>query len=182
MEYRLLHYASRALYGALLDAGVEIYEYHKSFLHAKVAVIDRKLGIFSYGGGAVVPTFDIADVATSGAAFGATLGYRVGPQWVVMGEIDGYPFGFAVALIEGILPQAAGEKIGSIRLIYVEPEAREISLGEEMRDYLIEELRRRGISRFDAHVLPGHRLAKNFFEAGGFSARAIIMHHDDHKE
>ena len=101
---------------------------------------------------------------------------------VVMGDIDGYPFGFAMARIEEILPQAAGEKIGSIRLIYVEPEAREISLGEEMRDYLIDELRRRGISRFDAHVLPGHRLAKNFFEAGGFSARAIIMHHDDHKE
>jgi cardiolipin synthase len=40
VEYRLLHYASRALYGALLDAGVEIHEYHKSFLHAKVAVID----------------------------------------------------------------------------------------------------------------------------------------------
>jgi cardiolipin synthase len=25
----------------LLDAGIEIHEYHKSFLHAKVAVIDR---------------------------------------------------------------------------------------------------------------------------------------------
>ncbi len=42
VEYALLHYASRALYGSLLDAGVEIYEYHKSFLHAKVAVIDRR--------------------------------------------------------------------------------------------------------------------------------------------
>ncbi len=42
IEYVLLHYASRALYGSLLDAGVEIYEYHKSFLHAKVAVIDRR--------------------------------------------------------------------------------------------------------------------------------------------
>ncbi len=40
VEYVLLHYASRALYGTLLEAGVEIYEYHKSFLHAKVAVID----------------------------------------------------------------------------------------------------------------------------------------------
>ncbi|HSJ85067.1 MAG TPA: GNAT family N-acetyltransferase [Acidimicrobiia bacterium] len=101
---------------------------------------------------------------------------------VVMGEVDGYPFGFAVARIEEILPQAAGERIGSIRLIYVEPEAREIALGEEMRDYAMELLRRRGITRFDAHVLPGHRLAKNFFEAGGFSARAIIMHHDDNKK
>ena len=41
VEYVLLHYASRALYGAFLDAGIEIHEYHKSFLHAKVAVIDR---------------------------------------------------------------------------------------------------------------------------------------------
>lgn len=40
VEYVLLHYASRALYGAFLDAGIEIHEYHKGFLHAKVAVID----------------------------------------------------------------------------------------------------------------------------------------------
>ncbi len=40
VEYRLLHYASRALYGQLLEAGVAIAEYHRSFLHAKVAVID----------------------------------------------------------------------------------------------------------------------------------------------
>lgn len=100
---------------------------------------------------------------------------------VVVGEVDDYPFGFAVARVEEILPQAAGERIGSIRLIYVEPEAREIALGEDMRDLLMDLLRRRGITRFDAHVLPGHRLAKNFFEAGGFSARAIIMHHDDNK-
>jgi len=40
VEYMLLHYASRALYGTLLDAGVEIHEYHESFLHSKVAVID----------------------------------------------------------------------------------------------------------------------------------------------
>lgn len=40
VEYTLLHYASRALYGPLLEAGVNICEYHKSFLHAKVAVID----------------------------------------------------------------------------------------------------------------------------------------------
>ena len=39
-EYLLQHYATRALYGTLLDAGVELYEYLPSFLHAKVAVID----------------------------------------------------------------------------------------------------------------------------------------------
>jgi cardiolipin synthase len=41
MEYRLAHYASRALFGHFLDAGIEVYEYHQSILHAKVAVIDE---------------------------------------------------------------------------------------------------------------------------------------------
>ena len=40
VEYRLLHYATHALYDSFLDAGIEIYEYHKSLMHAKVAVID----------------------------------------------------------------------------------------------------------------------------------------------
>lgn len=42
VEYVLLHYASRALYGSLLDDGIEILEYHRSFLHAKVAVFDGR--------------------------------------------------------------------------------------------------------------------------------------------
>ena len=41
VEYRLLYYATHALYGNFLDAGMEIYEYHKSLMHAKVAVIDE---------------------------------------------------------------------------------------------------------------------------------------------
>ncbi len=40
IEYVLVHYASRALYRDLLDAGVQIHEYTRSFLHAKVAVVD----------------------------------------------------------------------------------------------------------------------------------------------
>jgi cardiolipin synthase len=40
MDHPLLHYASHALYGSFLDSGIEIHEYHKSLLHAKVAVID----------------------------------------------------------------------------------------------------------------------------------------------
>ncbi len=40
MEYRLQYYAQRALYGQLLDSGLEIHEYRRSHLHAKVAVVD----------------------------------------------------------------------------------------------------------------------------------------------
>ncbi|WP_353234387.1 cardiolipin synthase ClsB [Diaphorobacter ruginosibacter] len=39
-EYFMQYHASRPVYGALLEAGVRIYEYSPSFLHAKVAVID----------------------------------------------------------------------------------------------------------------------------------------------
>jgi cardiolipin synthase len=42
VEFALLHYASRALYGQLLAAGITIQEYHRSMLHAKVAVIDTR--------------------------------------------------------------------------------------------------------------------------------------------
>jgi cardiolipin synthase len=42
VEYRLLHHACRALYGQLLLGNVSIHEYHRSFLHAKVAVVDDR--------------------------------------------------------------------------------------------------------------------------------------------
>jgi cardiolipin synthase A/B len=42
VEYVLLHFASRALYGQLLQTGVVIQEYHRSMLHAKVAVVDDR--------------------------------------------------------------------------------------------------------------------------------------------
>ncbi|HET9763347.1 MAG TPA: cardiolipin synthase ClsB [Casimicrobiaceae bacterium] len=42
VEYVLLHFASRAMYGQFLQAGVVIQEYHASMLHAKVAVIDDR--------------------------------------------------------------------------------------------------------------------------------------------
>ena len=42
VEYLLLHFATRALYGRLLDGGIRIFEYRHSFLHAKVAVVDGR--------------------------------------------------------------------------------------------------------------------------------------------
>jgi cardiolipin synthase len=39
-EYFMQYYACRPVFGSLLRAGVEIFEYEPSFLHAKVAVVD----------------------------------------------------------------------------------------------------------------------------------------------
>ena len=41
-EYRLQYHATQALYENLLQVGIKIYEYQRSYMHAKVAVIDHR--------------------------------------------------------------------------------------------------------------------------------------------
>lgn len=112
---------------------------------------------------------------------GETIRERLGDPHSLfcLGELGGYPLGFIYGRSEPLLPQEGGARAGVIRLVFVEEEARGVGIGEAVREALLEEFRRRGLTLFDAHVLPGHRLAKNFFEAGGFSARSIVMHHND---
>ena len=102
-----------------------------------------------------------------------------GETLVYLGTIDDVPFGFILGRSEPMLTQAGDERIGSIRFVFTELEAREVGVGEVMRDAILEQFRSTGHRLFDAHVLPGHRLVKNFFESGGFSARSIVMHHRD---
>ncbi len=75
IEYRLQHYATRALYGSLLDAGIRIYEYQQGYLHAKVAVIDQ---CWSTVGSSNIDPFSLllareANVVISDRAFTAEL-------------------------------------------------------------------------------------------------------------
>lgn len=56
VEYRVQHYATHALYDQLLAAGVEIYEYQPSYLHAKVAVVD---GLWSTVGSSNIDPFSL---------------------------------------------------------------------------------------------------------------------------
>ena len=98
---------------------------------------------------------------------------------IYLGTVDSVPVGLLLIRIEELLPQAGGARVGAIHLVFVDHEAREIGVGETMRDQALADHRALGIRLFDAHVLPGHRLAKNFFEAGGFAARLIVMHHAD---
>lgn len=102
------------------------------------------------------------------------------PQTIVLvGEIDRVPVGFLIGIREDLPPQAAGARIGAVRYVFTEQEAREVGVGEAMIDAYLAGERAAGIRWFDAHVTPGHRLTKNFFESNGFSARRIVMHHHD---
>lgn len=79
VEYFFLHHASRALYGSLLDAGIEIQEFHRSFLHAKVAVID---GYWATVGSSNIDPFSLlmareANVVVEDPAFAGELRTRL---------------------------------------------------------------------------------------------------------
>jgi cardiolipin synthase A/B len=74
-DHPLQHYASQALYGIFLAAGIEIYEYHQIFLHAKVAVIDES---WATVGSSNIDPFSLllsreANVVVNDEGFAATL-------------------------------------------------------------------------------------------------------------
>ena len=73
-EYRLMDWAARAMYDEFLLAGVEIIEYRKSHLHAKVAVIDDQCTV----GSSNIDPFSLllareANIVVLGASFAAQL-------------------------------------------------------------------------------------------------------------
>jgi len=98
------------------------------------------------------------------------------PEWlVVAGCVDGVVLGYGVVEVETL---RSGSKLGVIHELFVEIEARSVGVGEAMADALAAFCRDARCSGIDAPALPGHRAAKNFFERQGFTARAIVMHHD----
>ncbi|MBB5019094.1 cardiolipin synthase [Chitinivorax tropicus] len=75
VEYLLLHYATRTLYRSFLDNGIEIWEYRRSFMHAKVAVID---GVWATVGSSNIDPFSLllareANVVVRDSRFAAEL-------------------------------------------------------------------------------------------------------------
>lgn len=105
IEYRLQHYATHALYDRLLAAGVEIYEYQASYLHAKVAVVD---GQWATVGSSNIDPFSLllareANLAVQDAGFAgelrASLQAAITNDAVRIGEEYGKPYNFLSRLI-----------------------------------------------------------------------------------
>ena len=86
VEYVLLDYATRALYWQFLAAGVEIHEYHASFMHSKVAVID---GAWATVGSSNIDPFSLllayeANVVVDDAMFAREL--RLDLEWAIRSQ------------------------------------------------------------------------------------------------
>jgi GNAT superfamily N-acetyltransferase len=93
---------------------------------------------------------------------------------VVAGTVDDVVVGLAAGCVERLRD---GRALGVIRELFVEPEARGVAVGEAMMGQLLDWFREQGCVGVDALALPGARATKNFFEASGFSARLLVMHH-----
>lgn len=98
---------------------------------------------------------------------------------VIVGLIDDAVLGFLVWHHASLLPQGDGASIAVIDLIFTEEPARRVGVGHAMIERFMADAVGTGITLFDAIVPPGHRHAKNFFEAHGFKARRITMHRED---
>jgi GNAT superfamily N-acetyltransferase len=86
--------------------------------------------------------------------------------------IDDAVIGYAVVSFRKL---DGGDAAGRIEAIYVEAEAREVGVGEELLNAAIAWCRERSCVLLDAVALPGDRHTKNFFETFGMVARAIVV-------
>jgi GNAT superfamily N-acetyltransferase len=91
---------------------------------------------------------------------------------VAVGCADGTVFGAAIAVAETLRD---GQCLARLTFLWVDAGLRQVGLGREMMDFVLEWCREVGADRFDAYALPGDRETKNFLEGAGFSARLIVM-------
>ncbi len=92
---------------------------------------------------------------------------------VVVGTIDEAVVGLAVAHVDRVGEAALGVVDGC----YVEPEARGVGVGRALLDALMAWFATHCCEGVDAGALPGDRRTKNFYEAAGFKARLLTLHH-----
>jgi GNAT superfamily N-acetyltransferase len=69
-----------------------------------------------------------------------------------------------------------GRRTGSVTLVYVEPGAREVGVGESILERIVDWCATKGCTGIDVMALPGDQATKSLLERSGFIARKIVMH------
>jgi mutator protein MutT len=94
-------------------------------------------------------------------------------ELLAAGCIDGVITGVAAAHLRHL---GDGTPYASIDMLYVEPLARAIGVGEALLEHIVAWSLAHGCEGLDAPALPGMRESKNFFEGAGLVARLLVMH------
>lgn len=97
---------------------------------------------------------------------------RDGTSCVESGWYEGALVGLAVARVRGSAPDLTG----AVTMLYVEPPARGVGVGESLLAAVVDWCRGRGCRGVDVAALPGDRATKALLERCGFTARKVVMH------
>lgn len=138
---------------------------------------------------------DAAEVARLvGDALAAVVGQRGADQWLATDApdvptpadlVDGAPLAWFVGCLDDVPVGVAaaaerawrdGRTVVRAELVYVDPGAREVGVGEALVEALLAHAAERGAAALEATALPGDRELKNLFERVGLVARAIVVH------
>ena len=98
----------------------------------------------------------------------------IGDGCVVVGAVDEVTVGVAAADVAEI---GAG-RVATIGLLYVDPAARGVGVGELMLDEIQTWCAAQGCTGVDVPVLPGDRATKSFLEGHGYVARLLTLHRE----
>ena len=90
-----------------------------------------------------------------------------------VGTIDGTVVGYGLMALGTV---SDGSAQANVEEIFVDPGARSVGVGEAILEALVLEASERGAVAIQSVALPGDRATKNFFEAHGMVARAIVVH------
>ena len=115
--------------------------------------------------------------------------YRGGELWVrermsaaradessaFVGTLDDAVVGYGIVEVHELRD---GGRLGLVTELYVEPDARQVGVGEALVGELLGWCREHRCTGIDATALPGHRAAKNFFEEQGLVSRSLTMHRE----
>ena len=91
---------------------------------------------------------------------------------VLVGTVLGVPVGVVVARHEVV----SDKRLALIEELYTEPEARGVGVGRRLIQAVELWARATGCIGIVSMALPGGRDTKDFFEAAGLIARAIVVH------
>ncbi len=92
---------------------------------------------------------------------------------LIVGVFDEVVFGVAEVRVVRFDEQRA---VARLDYFLVDPEAREVAVGESMMNAAVEWAQSHGCSGIESRALPGDRETKNFFESFGLKARLLTVH------
>ena len=131
------------------------------------------LSIADARGGALFLLAEAAEQAQFDQWFGSRLADA--SALVITGTYDDVPLGYCVATTSK-LPN--GDTLATIEALLVDPDARQVGIGESLMNDVVTWARSLGCVSIDAHALPGDRSTKNFFESFGLKARLLTVNID----